>query len=90
MPLTLLASVLALCLLACSCSSTMALDDAGDFLYFYDDRTREIVAEIQGDGVFVRAPQMTDFADWVAVREQSRDFLTPSTALPQPASPLPV
>ena len=37
----------------------------------------ELFPAIQGDGVFLRAPQMSDFADWVSVREQSRDFLTP-------------
>ena len=37
----------------------------------------ELSPAVQGDGVFLRAPQMADFADWVRVREQSRDFLTP-------------
>jgi ribosomal-protein-alanine N-acetyltransferase len=32
---------------------------------------------IEGDGVFLRAPQMGDFAEWVALRESSRAFLTP-------------
>src|SRR6202035_1349091 len=32
---------------------------------------------IAGDGVTLRAPQMTDFAEWAALRETSRDFLTP-------------
>ncbi len=32
---------------------------------------------IAGDGVMLRAPQMTDFAEWAALRETSRDFLTP-------------
>jgi ribosomal-protein-alanine N-acetyltransferase len=37
----------------------------------------ELFPAIQGDGVYLRAPQMADFAEWVGVREQSRDFLTP-------------
>jgi ribosomal-protein-alanine N-acetyltransferase len=32
---------------------------------------------IAGDGIVLRAPQMTDYGDWAAVRETSRDFLTP-------------
>ena len=30
-----------------------------------------------GEGVILRAPQATDHAEWAALREQSRDFLTP-------------
>ena len=37
----------------------------------------DLFPAIQGDGVFMRGPQMADFAEWVQVREQSRDFLTP-------------
>jgi ribosomal-protein-alanine N-acetyltransferase len=32
---------------------------------------------VQGDGVFLRAPQMADFNAWSALRERSRDFLVP-------------
>jgi [ribosomal protein S5]-alanine N-acetyltransferase len=32
---------------------------------------------IEGDGVYLRSPQMGDFSDWAAVREASRAFLTP-------------
>ena len=32
---------------------------------------------IAGDGVTLRPPQMTDFAEWAALRETSRDFLMP-------------
>ncbi len=32
---------------------------------------------IVGDGVTLRTPQMTDYAEWAALREGSRDFLTP-------------
>ena len=32
---------------------------------------------IRGEGVMLRAPQMTDFPAWSALRESSREFLTP-------------
>jgi [ribosomal protein S5]-alanine N-acetyltransferase len=32
---------------------------------------------VVGDGVVLRAPQATDHAEWAALRELSRDFLTP-------------
>src|SRR5438309_6751713 len=32
---------------------------------------------VTGNGIVLRAPQMSDCADWVALREASRDFLTP-------------
>src|SRR5579862_2005377 len=32
---------------------------------------------IGGDGVTLRMPQMADFVEWAALREASRDFLTP-------------
>ena len=32
---------------------------------------------IEGDGVNLRAPQMSDYAEWAALREASRTFLTP-------------
>jgi len=37
----------------------------------------EPLPPIEGDGVVLRTPQMTDFAPWSALREMSRDFLTP-------------
>jgi ribosomal-protein-alanine N-acetyltransferase len=37
----------------------------------------EPLPSIAGDGVMLRTPQMTDFAEWAALRETSRDFLTP-------------
>src|SRR3979411_1770823 len=37
----------------------------------------ETLPAIAGEGVFLRAPQMADFAEWVALGEASRDFLTP-------------
>jgi len=32
---------------------------------------------IEGEGVVLRMPQITDFEEWAALREASRDFLTP-------------
>lgn len=37
----------------------------------------EPVSSIVGDGVTLRVPQMTDHAEWAALREASREFLTP-------------
>ena len=37
----------------------------------------EQLPAIGGDGVVLRAPQMSDCAEWAALREESRDFLTP-------------
>jgi [ribosomal protein S5]-alanine N-acetyltransferase len=32
---------------------------------------------IAGEGIVLRAPQVSDYAEWAALREASRDFLTP-------------
>src|SRR5437588_10511890 len=32
---------------------------------------------VTGNSIVLRAPQMSDCAEWVALREASRDFLTP-------------
>ena len=37
----------------------------------------ETMPAILGDGVFLRPPQSSDHAEWAALREASRDFLTP-------------
>jgi ribosomal-protein-alanine N-acetyltransferase len=37
----------------------------------------EQLPAIAGDGVLLRAPQMGDYTEWAALREASRDFLTP-------------
>jgi [ribosomal protein S5]-alanine N-acetyltransferase len=37
----------------------------------------EPLPSISGDGVTLRTPQMTDFNEWSALRETSRDFLIP-------------
>ncbi len=37
----------------------------------------EQLPAITGNGVMLRAPQMADYSAWAALREASRDFLTP-------------
>ena len=37
----------------------------------------EPLASIAGEGVSLRTPQMTDYAEWSALRETSREFLRP-------------
>ena len=37
----------------------------------------EPLPSVEGDGVMLRMPQTTDFDEWAALRETSRDFLTP-------------
>jgi [ribosomal protein S5]-alanine N-acetyltransferase len=37
----------------------------------------EPLPTIDGDSVFLRAPQMSDYSDWATLREASRAFLTP-------------
>src|SRR5258705_3412991 len=37
----------------------------------------DLMPAITGEGVVLRAPQMSDYAEWAALREGSRDFLTP-------------
>jgi ribosomal-protein-alanine N-acetyltransferase len=37
----------------------------------------EVLPAVTGQGVFLRMPVANDFPEWAALREQSRDFLTP-------------
>jgi ribosomal-protein-alanine N-acetyltransferase len=37
----------------------------------------EPLPTIDGDGVYLRAPQMSDYSEWTTLREASRAFLTP-------------
>jgi [ribosomal protein S5]-alanine N-acetyltransferase len=37
----------------------------------------EPLQSIEGDGVMLRTPALDDFEEWAALRETSRDFLTP-------------
>jgi ribosomal-protein-alanine N-acetyltransferase len=45
--------------------------------FFRSVNLSETSPSIAGEGVFVRAPDMSDFGRWAALREQSRAFLTP-------------
>jgi ribosomal-protein-alanine N-acetyltransferase len=39
--------------------------------------TNAIATRLDGHGVFLRAPQASDWPGWAEIRTQSRDFLTP-------------
>lgn len=45
--------------------------------FFRSLSAAEIVPTITGKGVYLRTPQMSDFAAWSALREESRGFLQP-------------
>jgi ribosomal-protein-alanine N-acetyltransferase len=45
----------------------------GGARFFFSD-TRP---HVEGDGVYLREPQMSDYAAWSALRAESRDFLEP-------------
>lgn len=40
-------------------------------------RDSDGVRRIEGEGVFLRAPELRDYQEWAELREASRDFLTP-------------
>lgn len=45
--------------------------------FFRSVSFNEILPALTGAGVTLRMPVSTDYAEWAAVRERSRDFLTP-------------
>lgn len=45
--------------------------------FFRSLSAAEIVPPLTGKGVYLRTPQMADFAAWSALREESRGFLQP-------------
>jgi ribosomal-protein-alanine N-acetyltransferase len=45
----------------------------GGARFFFSDTK----PHIEGDGVYLREPQMSDYAAWSALRAESRDFLEP-------------
>jgi ribosomal-protein-alanine N-acetyltransferase len=45
--------------------------------FFRSIQVSETLPVVQGEGVYLRAAQMSDFPQWMALREKSRDFLTP-------------
>ena len=44
---------------------------------FFRSSLNEQFPVIEGRGIFLRAPQMADYAEWAQLRAASRDFLTP-------------
>jgi [ribosomal protein S5]-alanine N-acetyltransferase len=44
---------------------------------FFTTTFAETPSAIEGEGVYLRQPQMSDFLDWAALREKSRSFLEP-------------
>jgi len=45
--------------------------------FFRSVSRSELPADIEGVGVFLRAPQMADYSEWASLRERSRPFLGP-------------
>src|SRR6516165_12144047 len=45
--------------------------------FFRSVSLTEQLPTVVGDGVVLRPPQMSDYPEWAALREASRDFLTP-------------
>jgi ribosomal-protein-alanine N-acetyltransferase len=45
--------------------------------FFRTVTSSEQLPAIAGEGVVLRVPQMSDYAEWAALREASREFLTP-------------
>jgi [ribosomal protein S5]-alanine N-acetyltransferase len=45
--------------------------------FFRTVSSADTMPAITGEGVVLRAPQMSDCAEWASLREASRDFLTP-------------
>jgi [ribosomal protein S5]-alanine N-acetyltransferase len=58
-------------------SETVAVASRSPMAFFRTINFTEPLPSIPGQGVTLRVPQMTDFADWAALRETSREFLTP-------------
>ena len=46
-------------------------------VFFRTINFSEPLATVVGEGVVLRAPVLADHAEWAALREESRDFLTP-------------
>jgi [ribosomal protein S5]-alanine N-acetyltransferase len=44
---------------------------------FFTTTFAETPPAIEGEGVYLRHPQMSDFPEWAALREKSRSFLEP-------------
>src|SRR5579862_2428097 len=58
-------------------SLTSVLRHPASMAFFRTVTLSEQLPAIVGDRVVLRVPQMSDHAEWAALREASRDFLTP-------------
>lgn len=45
--------------------------------FFRSTPSTDVFPSVHGEGVYLRAPQLSDFGEWAALRETSRSFLTP-------------
>lgn len=45
--------------------------------FFRSVPSTELYPAVHGEGLYLRAPQSSDFSEWTALRETSRTFLTP-------------
>lgn len=45
--------------------------------FFRAASSSDLLPEISGEGMALRSPQLSDYAEWTALREASRSFLTP-------------
>jgi ribosomal-protein-alanine N-acetyltransferase len=45
--------------------------------FFRSTPSTDVFPSVHGEGVYLRAPQPSDFSEWAALRETSRSFLTP-------------
>lgn len=45
--------------------------------FFRSVSAADTFSAIHGDGIFLRVPESSDYAQWSALREASRDFLSP-------------
>jgi ribosomal-protein-alanine N-acetyltransferase len=45
--------------------------------FFRSTPSIELYPALHGEGVYLRAPQTSDYDEWAVLREASRDFLTP-------------
>jgi [ribosomal protein S5]-alanine N-acetyltransferase len=45
--------------------------------FFRAANSSDLLPEISGEGIVLRSPQLSDYAEWTQLREASRSFLTP-------------
>jgi ribosomal-protein-alanine N-acetyltransferase len=51
--------------------------DSDEVMVFFRAALNDPFPAVSGEKVMLRAPQMADYAEWAALREESRDFLKP-------------